>query len=175
MSKTQLPEDSILIASLNEVHYQDCYSKMIFDPELKITKRELGISFFSSGPRWMNWLFNLRNWIVKFFGLKTPDKKLNREEALRQFRGEVGEKMGFFKVMDSQAHELILGEDDKHLNFRVSLHIAPQSNDDGNRLITVSTIVQFHNRSGKFYFAIVRPFHRIIVQVMLKGMIRKLK
>ena len=39
---------------------------------------------------------------------------------------------------------------------------------DGVRRISISTAVQYHNRLGRIYFALIRPFHRIIIRRMLR-------
>ncbi len=71
--------------------------------------------------------------------------------------------------------EVILGEDDKHLNFRVSLFLDHQINDPNKKHLTVSTTVEFNNWFGRIYFLPVRPFHKLIVPTMLKGIIKHLE
>lgn len=72
-------------------------------------------------------------------------------------------------------NEVILGEDDKHLNFRVSLFLERQPNETTNKNLTVSTTVEFNNWLGRLYFLSVRPFHKLIVPAMLKGIIKELE
>jgi hypothetical protein len=40
---------------------------------------------------------------------------------------------------------------------------------------TLTTGVTMHNRLGRFYFALVKPFHRLIVPAMMRGIIRNLQ
>ncbi|HJV20387.1 MAG TPA: DUF2867 domain-containing protein, partial [Sediminibacterium sp.] len=68
-----------------------------------------------------------------------------------------------------------LGEDDKHLNFRVSLLINRQSDYCENKKIIISTTVKFNNWFGRLYFLLVRPFHKLIVPIMLKGIIKNIE
>ena len=74
-----------------------------------------------------------------------------------------------FQVFDKNENELILGEDDKHLNFRISLFIDHQSKE-----IIITTTVIYNNWFGKLYFLPVKPFHRFIVPSMLKAIIKEL-
>ena len=99
----------------------------------------------------------------------------NKSLELRNFRCEKGEKFGLFQVFDRTAHEVILGEDDSHLNFRVSLYIEQQTNDLTKKKLVISTVVVFNNWFGRFYFFPVQPFHHRIVPSMLKATIRQLE
>ena len=56
----------------------------------------------------------------------------------------------------------MLGEDDKHLDFRVCLRVL------GDGQATLATLVRFHNVWGRAYFACVRPFHGLVVKGMLR-------
>jgi len=164
ITKSNLPESSLL---KNIPHdYVDSYSITLDAKDLTI--EQVGKSFFSSDPAWVDWLFALRNKIVSLFGLKTSGA--GEGKAVRQnFKCEVGDRVGLFKILDKTENELILGEDDKHLDFRVSLFLDKQ-----NQELTVSTLVKIHNGLGRIYFLFVKPFHVLIVPTMLKGMVREL-
>jgi hypothetical protein len=58
-------------------------------------------------------------------------------------------------------HEIVVGMDDKHLDFRLGLATA-----DGQ--ITFTTLFKVHNALGHVYWSVVRPFHRLLVQAMLR-------
>jgi hypothetical protein len=77
----------------------------------------------------------------------------------------------FFKT----ENEVILGEDYKHLNFRVSLFLEQQINKTNENGLTISTTVQFNNCFVRLYFLPVQPFHKRIVPAMLKGIITELE
>ena len=72
-------------------------------------------------------------------------------------------------------NEVVLGEDDKHLNFRVSLFLKQQTQEPSKKDLTVSTTVHYNNWFGRLYFLPVRPFHKLIVPVMLKSIMKELK
>ena len=173
--KTDLPKASLLHTPPHPYHYVDSYQGILNDVDNTITSVDVGKAFFSSGPKWVEKLFALRNNIVAGLGLKTAGDMSEREQKLANFKCEPNEQMGLFKVFAKTAHEVILGEDDKHLNFRVSLLLQPIDNDTTKKALTISTTVVFHNGLGRLYFLPVRPFHKLIVPTMLKGMLTTLE
>lgn len=175
IQKTELPKVSLLHTTPHPYHYVDSYQGMLYDVDNSLTSGDVGKAFFSSGPKWVEKLFALRNKIVAGLGLKTAGDIREREQKLAQFKCEPNEQMGLFKVFAKTEHEVILGEDDKHLDFRVSLLLQPQENESTKKALTISTTVVFHNWLGRFYFLPVRPFHKLIVPRMLKGMITSLE
>ncbi len=120
-------------------------------------------------------MFGLRNKIASIFGLKTPGEIDDRQQKLDNFKCEPGEQLGLFKVFNKTDNEVVLGEDDKHLNFRVSLLLNKHKIDLTKKEIIISTTVEFNNWFGRLYFLPVRPFHKIIVPTMLKGIIKQLE
>lgn len=170
--QTSIQKQSILKEE-NGYQFIDAYKSRFPDPGDAINIQQIGKLFFSGGPEWLNRLFALRNRLVKSIGLKVPDKKAERAQQLQNFRCEPGERMGLFQVIQRTGNEVVLGEDDQHLDFRVSLLLEKGSL--GDKELTISTLVKFHNRIGCLYFIPVRPFHRFIVPAMLKGIIRDLK
>lgn len=173
--KTELPKASLLHSSSHPYHYVDSYQGVLNDVDNTITPGDVGKAFFTSGPKWVEKLFALRNNIVAGLGLKTDGDMSDREQKLANFTCEPNEQMGLFKVFAKTEHEVILGENDKHLDFRVSLLLQPQTNDTTKKALTISTTVVFHNGLGRLYFLPVRPFHKLIVPTMLKGIITTLE
>lgn len=119
--------------------------------------QEIVQTILTTKQRWIVYLFQLRNWLVKAIGLKAdlPSDHTNRFA--------VGGYVGFFRIYDLLPNEVILGADDSHLDFRLSVLRTADLEDN----IKVTTLVHFHNRLGKFYMAIVAPFHRLIVKSMV--------
>jgi len=99
-------------------------------------------------PAWVNWLMKIRDLAVGIFGLKTEK--------------DVKERQQFFPVIEQNDTEIVMGENDKHLNFRVSVLI-----DRENSFIYVTTLVHYNNIWGKLYFLPVKPFHKIIVKSLI--------
>lgn len=166
----QFPKESNLEES--NYDYYDSFKATYSTSQKDINIVEISKVFFSSTPSWMRELFEIRNKVVTLFGLKTPDSLDSKQELLDSFKGEPGESLGFFKVYQKTENEVILGEDDKHLDFRVSL--LKNDSDHQNNLI-VTTTVTYNNWFGKVYFFFVKPFHKLIVPSMTKGIVKQLK
>jgi len=175
LPNSPLPSTSLLFNDGKSYDYIDSYRGEFMDRNQTIGATEIGKAFFSSGPKWMEKLFTLRNKIVRVFGLKTPDKIADRTSQLKNFRCEQGDQFGLFKIFNKTNNEIILGEDDKHLNFRVSLFLDHEPNNTHKKSLTISTTVIFNNGFGRLYFLPVRPFHKLIVPAMLKGIIKELE
>lgn len=173
--KTTLPANSILNQADIKYDYIDSYMTSIIDNNDRIKPSDIGKAFFLSGPKWVDKLFALRNKIVAVFGLKTSNNIVNRRRFINNFKCEVGEQVGLFKVFARTDKEVVLGEDDKHLNFRISLFLDDSVAANARKNLTIATTVIFHNWFGRLYFIFVRPFHRLIVPTMLRGIVKELE
>ena len=68
-----------------------------------------------------------------------------------------------------RAREIILGENDSHPDFRVSVLQQTRNTHDGRtRYLILSTVVRCHNRLGRFYILAIAPFHRLVVRSTLQ-------
>jgi hypothetical protein len=152
----KVPENSVVSKGFGEVHYVDSFrlEKVTDDSLQKITADIFAL------PKWVYWLLNLRDLIVKPFGLKTG-KKIEKEK-------DKSTEEYFFPVIELLDNEVVMGESDSHLNFRVSVLI-----DRSENLIFVTTAVHYNNFWGRLYFLPVRPFHGIIVKACVKRLINK--
>ena len=97
----------------------------------------------------------VRNLAVKPFGLKTAPDETSPPRI----------RIGAFPVISQSAAKVVLGLDDRHLDFRVLVEV--EEFGMGRQVVSASTIVKTHNLLGRAYLAIVKPFHRIIVPAML--------
>jgi hypothetical protein len=153
----------LLEGALTRIDYRDTYGRVFSIDKDASLHSVLGVLFQS--PDWVLFLLRLRDCIVRPFGLKTAD----------EIEGETQDKS-----LDAPFHilaespdgcEMLMGEDDKHLNFRVIIRREPFSTDAENTssLITISTAVTLHNGFGRLYFFIIKPFHRLIVASLLRS------
>ncbi|MGJ5175211.1 DUF2867 domain-containing protein [Bradyrhizobium oligotrophicum] len=106
-------------------------------------------------PWWMAALLNLRNGLVRPFGLKTSGADARHP----------GPMIGIFPVISETPRQLVLGFDDKHLDFRVLVDVATIG---ATSQVTATTLVQTHNALGRIYLAVITPFHRLVVQATLR-------
>ena len=174
ISKTTLPEKSILNVSRKGYNYVDSFEGDLNDNDYKFNPVDIGKAFFTSSPKWVEKLMTLRDKVVSIFGLKISGDIADRKRQLDNFKCEPGEQIGPFKVFAKTESEVILGEDDKHLNFRISLFLN-QKKEHNIKNLTISTTVDFNNWFGRLYFLIIRPFHKLIVPAMLKAVIIELE
>ena len=82
-----------------------------------------------------------------------------------------GNVAGIFHVLARNGDEILLGEDDRHLDFRLSVLVRRQA---GVAWAVVTTVVRYNGLLGRAYFLPVRPFHKRIVPAMLRNMQRAL-
>jgi len=98
---------------------------------------------FSRGPRWIKALMATRNRLGAVAGLKPAPAS-------------------GFPVIRQSPDEVLLGFDDRHLDFRVAVTVS-----QGQAMVT--TVVRCHNLWGRAYLRAVMPFHRMIAPRMLAG------
>ena len=105
-----------------------------------------------SQPRWAQWLLAVRDIIVTPFGIKTA----------KQLGAKPDGRIGIFRIYAVSDDEIIVGEDDSHLDFRLSVLRNRDAGLHGS--ITFSTVVHCHNWIGRSYILLIRPFHKLVVR-----------
>lgn len=165
----KIPEESLL----NNQHfdYGDSFEKEFVHKDQNLDSDQIGKLFFTSSSKWIKKLFSLRNNIVKIFGLKIPE---GQNENAKDLKYEAGDQIGLFKIFHKTHNEIVIGEDDSHLNFRVSLLLDDDNLLNKKRKLTITTLVQYNNWWGKLYFFPVKPFHKIIVASKIDAIIKNL-
>jgi len=125
-------------------------------------------NIFTHSPGWITALMNMRNRIVALFGLKGVSAKEMRDRVKRPCpeHVEVGQRLGIFTLLSLDDDEIILGEDDTHLDFRVILRR------HNKNTVHVTTVVSTHNRLGRMYMATIKPFHKIIARTMIQKAVK---
>jgi hypothetical protein len=126
------------------------------DPDL------LARFIFLQQPSWIWTLTRVRDVIVACFGLKTAKHLATLGSAAKANR------VGIFMIYSRSETEIVLGEDDKHLDFRVSVLCSSGPAPESSRQLTLSTVVHCHNLLGRAYILAIAPFHRIVVKASLR-------
>ena len=158
----RIPGKSIIISNFEKIDYQDTYR---INKKTDATIDRITAELFK-GPKWADNLMKLRDSVDRIFGLKTGKK--NDTSGQEYF--PVGSKIDFFTVFDRNENEIVMAENDKHLNFRTSVMIDKSESDT---TIYLSTIVKFNNIFGRLYFIPVKPFHRLIIKSLLRKFANK--
>jgi hypothetical protein len=133
--------------------FADAFSLVVDDPALDaVTAAHLAID---RPPGWISGLMSLRDLLVRPFGLVTRhDETLQRRE-----------RIGAFPVLSQTTERVVMGLDDRHLDFRLSVDVTAL--DGRRREVVATTLVKTHNLLGRTYLAIILPFHRRIVPEMM--------
>lgn len=156
-----LPARSRIAHAYALVHLADAFSIRLpagasGDPEV------LARFVFSHQAPWVGGLMKVRDALVSGLGLKTARHLATLGGSAHPHR------LGIFRIYSTGASEIVLGEDDKHLDFRVSVLCAGETGSAGVRRLVVSTVVHCHNRLGRAYILLIAPFHRLVVQSSLR-------
>ncbi|WP_068083106.1 DUF2867 domain-containing protein [Polycladidibacter stylochi] len=131
------PEGSRIWSLYQEGDFIDGYS--VESCSSVRTAMEDGLQF-----GWLpNMLMRMRNIIVKPFGIHRSNEAVSDKQQIR------------FPVAFENEQEILLGFDDKHLNFRISIF-----KDQGR--MYMATWVHCHNALGRVYLNCVMPVHKVL-------------
>lgn len=156
-----LPSQSQITRAYASVNLADAYA-VDLPPGASTDPETLARYIFSRQPAWAAVLMALRDAIVAGLGLKTA-KQLTSPGT-----GDPARRIGIFKIYSTSPTEIVMGEDDKHLDFRLSLMCSPAPSGTGARRVVLSTVVHCHNRLGRVYLFVIAPFHRQVVRAFLR-------
>lgn len=156
-----LPAQSSITHLYKSVNLSDAFAIGLpagasHDPDL------LARFIFAHQPAWIGKLLKLRDLIVAGFGLKTAKHLATLAHDAK------AERLGIFKVYSTNATEVVVGEDDTHLDFRLSILCSGAPEAGSGRALTLSTVVHCHNLLGRVYIFCIAPFHRMVVKASLR-------
>jgi hypothetical protein len=162
----EVPFDSLQRRQFEgRAHHDDCFRVRIDADELTARSPSALLAavleaFLDHRPMVVSQLMRLRNFLVRPLGLRTsplgcPVSSLLSESCVCRFAGRFPVHD---KRIDDHCAEVILGADDKHLQFRssVSVRFLP----DGSASVTLGTRVVTRNAFGRFYMAVIDRIHR---------------
>ncbi|MFF3392759.1 DUF2867 domain-containing protein [Streptomyces sp. NPDC002669] len=98
-------------------------------------------------------LLRLRDALVKPFGLEGTDRSGGT-------RIEEGGRAGPLHLYRVGEDAVVAGKDDKHLSYRSTFKVRPGPH--GWEGVT-TTVVRYHRYAGRAYFAVIKPFHVLIL------------
>src|SRR5437763_16135931 len=111
VARVDLPQRSVLKPLYAKAGFADAFAIDLPSSATGDAER-LAAHMLMGQARWVGWLIALRDTLVAGFGLKTSS----------ELRDDVAtDRIDFFRVYDRRRHEIILGEDDRHLDFRLSV------------------------------------------------------
>jgi hypothetical protein len=166
LKKSQIPSGSLVEKYLPK-DYSDVYACEVIS-EKEITPDDIMVNFWTNFPSWINFLFKLRDFLVKLVGLKAAEND-NLKELEKCIR--TGKTYSIASVPDKNANETVLLLSDKHLDAYLSVHI---KSEEKRKTISATTLVDFKNKLGHIYFFFIRPFHGLVTKSLLKRSLKSL-
>ncbi|MEM9622860.1 MAG: DUF2867 domain-containing protein [Pseudomonadota bacterium] len=162
VNKVALPANSRLQGYIAAGDFIDCYAvASALDAR---AAADIALNF----PAWTRGLLALRNTLVAPFGLATDGSATQglATEGATTGESESVEQIGLFPIDPTPAEntapdELLVGFNDKHLNFRISILATGHQ-------VHLATWVHPHNLGGHLYLGLVMPFHIVIVRDALQ-------
>jgi Protein of unknown function (DUF2867) len=144
------------VASWFDADLADAFAVPIDAADMAKGMDSLARSTLGDPAPWIRLLLGLRDRLVAGFGVKTT------REVRRAAIADNAERIDFFRILARSDRELILGEDDRHLDFRLSLLLRARPDGSGDELVA-TTVVRCHNALGRVYLALIARFHRLVV------------
>jgi len=124
--------------------------------------RALADRMFASPPRWLEVLMKTRDLLVQRLGIKTSQQL----SAAAEFPAR--DHLYIFNIYEVAEDEIVLGADDRHLDFRVSVSVRRADvSFDCPRELVATTVVHCHNTLGRVYLSIIQVFHQLVVRTSL--------
>lgn len=175
--KVPLPSESTLQPLYKSAYFIDAFAVTLPNQQKAYAPDTLARAFFSQPPAWFSLLMWIRDHIMPVFRVKSST----------QIQTEAKEKgvetISAFPVISRSDREIILGEDDSHLNFFVSFLVRDldstasiaAGSDEKEKELVAMTVVHCHGWLGKSYIAVIKPFHILIVKYNLAKLPRKLE
>ena len=131
-------------------------------------------AMFEDPPAWVSDMMRLRDRLVAIFGIKTSAELRagkGRPNRMKGTSSDIGGRIGAFTILARTENEILLGGNDRHLDFRVSI-LRGDTGDVSD--ISVTTVVKLNNLLGRFYLLPVKPAHRVIVPAMMRRAARSI-
>jgi hypothetical protein len=140
--ETRPPHTALLSHALPSVDFADAFALAIPEDDWCRDPQEWADAVFRAPPSAVvRALFGLRALAVRVVGIEPGG-------------------LHVFDTVTSAEDEVLLGVDQKHLAFRVSVLV------EAHRVV-LTTVVGLRNRRGRAYFAVVRRLHPFVVRGML--------
>lgn len=156
VTRVPVPDEAVKLAGLPAADRPDAFALALPDGASQDARTWHARLAAVAAPRWIAGLAGVRSVLARALRLKTA--------------GPLREQNGPFAVISAGPDAVVTGLDDRHLDFRVVIQVV--AGPPGRRELVLTTVVQPHNRTGRAYFALIRPFHLLIVPGILRRVAR---
>ena len=152
------PTAAIRASGLTHIDFADGYSGQA--DRTYVDAEQAARAVFADPPQMVRCLMALRNRIVALFGLK----------ASIDFSDRGLGKIDVFPIISSTGTEVVVGGNDKHLDFRIWISVQPSLN--GSE-VKISTLVKINNLLGRLYLFAIMPFHKLLSRSLLQRAVNR--
>jgi hypothetical protein len=163
--RSPVPSNAMAYRAFAHADYIDAYTIRLPSSDDGMPERFVR-AMFESPPGWVSALADLRDRIVSVFGLKKASDLIRHGLSSADGKpAESGKAHVNLSVLKRAGNEVFIGENDRHLDFRISVLGSPI---DSGTEICVVTSVKLNNFLGRLYLLPVKPMHRLIVPAMMR-------
>ena len=157
------PEESALNGSFREAaDHVDAFTVTLSDPGRSLPDIFNGI--FAHRPYWLRLLLVTRNVAAKACGLATTPIRETLRPRVNTTAPKVGDTIGGWNIYTLAARELIVGRDNPHMDFRVSIS---KTDVPSAPAVIVATVCKTKNAMGRTYLSAILPFHSRGLRLLL--------
>lgn len=160
------PHDSVLASWFQIADLVDSYWVEL-PPGRDYDARHLASELLGRPSAWFKALLAMRDAVMVPFGVKSSRR-------IKAERSENAEVIDFFPVLLTSCDEVVVGENDRHLDFRTSVLVRKRESDGSAKLIA-TTVVRCKNVLGRVYLCVIRPIHVLVVRSNLARVTKQLR
>ncbi|MGH8776503.1 MAG: DUF2867 domain-containing protein [Jiangellaceae bacterium] len=136
----------------------------------ELNLREFVAAAMSWQPAWLKALFRAREVLARLLRLDRPDVPAGARLRPEDVSFAPGTSMWFFTVTaGAEDRYIVLKAADNHLTGYCAIVSEPVTSGPGPTRFRVVTVVRYHRWTGRAYFAVVRPFHHLVVTSMIRA------
>lgn len=146
--------------------------------EIKAIEGNVDLRQFISGmlcynPRWLGFLYKVREIFVNILGLEKAVNGMDKNIILPEdVPFNPGENAHFFIINKALENQFWVCETPKDKHLKAYLGIIEEKLNSGNSRFYVFTTIDYLHWTGPFYFNLIRGFHHIVVNKMMKAGIK---
>lgn len=141
-------------SSLDRIDYADKYSVALPAP---MDAPRFCTLVLESAPRWLDVVLSIRDRVAGPLSFNTQERNYGQAVEL-----VAGRKFGPLTVRSVAPDLVVCGNTDAHFAFRALFEV-----DQLTQRGCFTTEVQFNDRIGRAYFALVEPFHKRIIPALV--------
>lgn len=156
------PKESTLNGPfVQSADHVDAFTAPLAQSSQSVTDLFYGV--FAHRPYWLRLLLVARNKIASVGGLETtPAAETMR--PLVKTRHAVGDSIGGWRIFSLSASELVVGRDNTHMDFRLSIS---KTSAESRPALVVATVCKTKNAFGRRYLAAILPLHKRGLKMLL--------